>query len=378
MIPQNYLSPKLVSFELQQLTLLPAKFLRLFASGLVLLFLAWPVAAQTRTPNVPPAAPSPSGTTPVPNILVDPNEDYRLAPGDTIELFVDDAAELSQSQIRLTAAGTFELPFLGVIQAQGKTTQELAKSIAASLREQDYLKQPQVRVSIKQYSSQIFFIQGAVRSPGLYQLEGRPSLLRLISLAGGVLENSGPTALILRQTNKANPKEAALAAVPDSKAGTSQNPEEKGKDSEEDGIELIKVALSPLFNQGNTEQNIRLEPGDIVNIPPAKVFFVAGEVNAPGAFQIKEGTTLRQAISLAQGTTFKAALSRAVIYRDDPETNKRQEILVDVGAVMNGKKQDIALYPNDMVIIPNSRMKSVSSALLSAFGTNAARLPMRY
>ena len=373
MILKDYLSPRLFPFEAHQpLASRSTDLLSTLATVFVLLFLAWPVGAQTRTPNVPPVAPSPSGTAPVPGVLIDPNEDYRLVPGDTIELFVEDAAELSQAQIRLTAAGTFEMPFLGVIQAQGKTTHELARVIATGLREQDYLKQPQVRVSIKQYSSQIFFIQGAVRSPGLYQLEGHPSLLRLISLAGGVLENSGPTALILRQASKPNSKEAALAAVPNTNGAASAN------DSDDNGIELIKVALTPLFNQGNTEQNIRLEPGDIVNIPPAKVFFVAGEVNAPGAFQIKEGTTLRQAISLAQGTTFKAALGRAVIYRDDPETNKRQEIPVDVGAVMNGKKQDIALYPNDMIIIPNSRMKSVSSALLSAFGTNAARLPMRY
>jgi protein involved in polysaccharide export with SLBB domain len=75
-----------------------------------------------------------------------------------------------------------------------------------------------------------------------------------------------------------------------------------------------------------------------VNIPPAKVFFVAGEVRAPGQFQLKEGTTLRQAISLAQGTTFKAPLNNGVIFRDDPETGKREEIRVDISQVMSGKK----------------------------------------
>jgi polysaccharide biosynthesis/export protein len=368
-IPENYLSPKCVqagwSPRLAAASQLACWVLAVWV-GMCGLSLA--AQAQTRTaPGAPtaPAAPSQTGAAPAPGVLVDPDEDYRLAPGDTIELFVEDAPELSQAQIRLTAAGTFEMPFLGIIQAQGKTTLELARSIAASLREQDYLKQPQVRVAIKQYSGQIFFIQGAVRSPGLYQLEGRPSLLRLISLAGGLLENSGPTALILRQTKKASPKAAPLAAEP-------------AEDVENDDIEIIRVALSPLFNQGRTDQNIKLEPGDIINIPPAKVFYVAGEVHAPGQFQMKEGTTLRQAISLAQGTTFKAALGRAVIYRDDPETSKRQEIPVDVGAVMNGKKQDMPIYPNDIIIIPNSRMKSVSSVLLNALGTSSARLPMRY
>ena len=86
---------------------------------------------------------------------------------------------------------------------------------------------------------------------------------------------------------------------------------------------------------------------------------------------------MRQAISLAQGTTFKAALNRGVIFRAEPGTGKQQEIHVDVAAVMSGKKDDITIFPNDVIIVPNSRMKSVSSTLLSAFGVNAARLPIR-
>lgn len=147
--------------------------------------------------------------------------------------------------------------------------------------------------------------------------------------------------------------------------------------TDNDEYELVKVALTPIIQEGNFDQNVRLEPGDIVNIPPTKVFYVAGEVVAPGSFQLKEGTTLRQAISLAQGTTFKAALGRGVIFRDAAGSGKRLEIAVDVGAVMNGKKDDIQILPNDVIIVPNSRVKSVSSTLLTAFGANATRLPIR-
>ena len=58
--------------------------------------------------------------------------------------------------------------------------------------------------------------------------------------------------------------------------------------------ELIRVNLGALY-KGQFDQNQRLEPGDIINIPRADVFFVAGEVQAPGSFPLKkEGTTLRQ------------------------------------------------------------------------------------
>jgi protein involved in polysaccharide export with SLBB domain len=116
-----------------------------------------------------------------------------------------------------------------------------------------------------------------------------------------------------------------------------------------------------------------IEPGSIVHVPPADVFFVSGEVQAPGQFPFREGTTLRQAISLAQGMTFKAASSRAIIFREDMMTRKRTEIRIDVGDVMNGKKDDVAIMANDIIIIPNSRFKSVGATLLTTFGLNVIR-----
>jgi protein involved in polysaccharide export with SLBB domain len=139
---------------------------------------------------------------------------------------------------------------------------------------------------------------------------------------------------------------------------------------------LLKVNINGLL-RGDFDQNMFVEPGDIVNIPPTDVFFVAGEVNGPGSFPLKEGTTLRQAISLAQGTTFEAAKSRAVIFRED-QTGKRQEIQIDLNAVMSGKKEDVPIAANDVIIVPNSRFKSVGGALLRAFGVNSARVPYRY
>jgi protein involved in polysaccharide export with SLBB domain len=141
--------------------------------------------------------------------------------------------------------------------------------------------------------------------------------------------------------------------------------------------ELVKVNINGLL-RGNFDQNVMIVPGDIVHIPPTDVFFVAGEVNAPGWFALKEGTTLRQAISLAQGANFNAAADRGIIFREDPATGKRDEIKVDIPAVMNGKKPDIPIAANDIVIVPNSRLKSIGGTLLRAFGVNSARMPLPY
>jgi hypothetical protein len=51
---------------------------------------------------------------------------------------------------------------------------------------------------------------------------------------------------------------------------------------------------------------------------------------------------------------------------------------VDIGAVMSGKKEDVPIQANDIIIVPNSKMKSVAAPMLSAFGVNMiTRVPIR-
>jgi len=311
------------------------------------------------------------------NVLVATDEDYRIGSGDVIEVEVEDAPELS-GNFRVTAAGTFLMHYLGRINAQNKTTEDLARFIANGLRER-YIFDPRVIVTVKQYNSRAFFIQGAVHGAGVFQIEGRPSLLELITLAGGLQQNHSSTAFIIR---KIRPPAAAPDRTLDTPGDDGNKDQAKGpaSDRAQDApaqYTLLKVNINGLL-KGRFEQNMFLEPGDIVNIPPTEVFFVAGEVKQPGSFPLKEGTTLRQAISLAQGVNFTAAAGKGIIFRENADTGKRQEIAVDVGAVMSAKKEDMVLAPNDIILIPNSKMKKVAGPIISAFATNAIMLPMRY
>lgn len=346
------------------------------ALALTLAFVMLAPAVQAQQRQQPqqqkPAGPPPGEPNALPTILVSPDEDYHIGPRDVIEIRIDDAEELS-GIFAINADGTFPMKYLKRIKAEGKTTEELATLIADGLRGR-YLKDPQVSVSVKQYHSRTFFIQGSVRRPGVYQIEGRPSLLKLITVAGGLADSHGSSAYVIREVK------SKKDSSPPADGQMSQVSARKDGAQEEDlpEYDFMTVNITGML-RGHLEKNMFLEPGDIVNIPSLDVFYVAGEVNAPGSFQLKEGTTLRQAISLAQGTTYNAAAGNGIIFRDDQVTGKRQEIKIDIGQVMKGKNEDIALMPNDIVLVPNSKGKAIGNAILKALGMGAAqRGPYRY
>jgi polysaccharide biosynthesis/export protein len=336
--------------------------------------------AQTRQqPQIKPPATAAGEFNTTPTIIVSPDEDYRIGARDVIEVRIEDAPELSKT-FSVNADGTFSMPYLNRMKAQDKTPEELSKEIADKLRGR-YLKDPQVLVVVKQFNSRSFFIAGAVQRPGVYQVEGRPSLFKLITIAGGLRENFGSTAFIMREVRdkKAESSSRSSHEVKQVSAAAvdSKNP---SADLNEDSPDLsVKTVNITGMLKGRPENNTYLEPGDFVHIPAADVFYVAGEVNAPGSFPLSEGTTLRQAMALAQGTTFNAAAGDGVIFRTDTATGKRDEIKVNIGDVMKNKKQDILLQANDIVMVPNSKGKTIGNAILKAFGLGAAqRGPYRY
>jgi polysaccharide biosynthesis/export protein len=323
---------------------------------------AAPAFAQQPSPGEPKSALE-GRTAGGSRVLASSNEDYRIGVNDVLDIKVENAPELT-GEYRVTSAGTFLMPYLGRVAAQQKTPEQLAQLITDGLRG-DYLRDPKVIVRVKEYNSRSFFIHGSVRNPGVYQSEGKPSLLELITLASGLAENHGSTAFIIRRMKVPTPPQPINGPVPSADAESNDGPR----------YELKSVHINALL-KGRFDQDMYLEPGDIVNIPPADVFFVAGEVNQPGSFALKEGATVRQAIALAQGLKFNAATSHCIIFREGLN-GKREELPIDIAAMMSGKKEDLTVQANDIIIVPNSRSKSVGGALLRAFGlSSVTRLPI--
>lgn len=319
-----------------------------------------------------------------PDVIVAADEDYRLSPSDVIEVIIQDAPELS-GNFQISSSGNIPMYYLGSMKVEGRTPDEVSKMITDGLRGR-YLKDPKVFVSVKQYNSRTFFIQGAVKSPGVYIIQGRPSLFKLITIAGGLQDKHGSMAYIVREVKASPEKLEARGQKTDEPKPVRSTPVTEAIDNAkgsnvaiegETDFELLHAKIGGL-SKGRFDQNLLIQPGDVVYIPPAEVFYVSGEVRAPGQYQYREGMTLRQAITLSQGPYFKAKLDKGIIFREDPMTGKFSEIPVNIAAVLNkGGAEDIPIYPNDIITVPNSGVKSVAGALMMALGVGVAtRVPV--
>lgn len=117
---------------------------------------------------------------------VDPTElrsDASITPLDRLKVSVFREPELSVDDALVDESGRIVLPLVGGVTAAGKSPDALASEIAGKLRQ--YLRNPEVSVSVKQGASRRITVAGSVVQPGIYPIEGRTTLLQAVSLARG-------------------------------------------------------------------------------------------------------------------------------------------------------------------------------------------------
>ena len=123
--------------------------------------------------------------------------DYQLGSGDTIKITVFGQEDLSIETL-LGDSGKIEYPFLGRIQASGKTLTELQQDILGGLKG-DYLVNPNVSVTIVEYRP--FFIDGEVKKPGGYPFQPGLTVRKAAALAGGFTERASLSKIFIVRSN---------------------------------------------------------------------------------------------------------------------------------------------------------------------------------
>src|SRR5215467_1687170 len=111
--------------------------------------------------------------------------EFKLGPDDVVEVFVYKEPELSPTVV-VRPDGKVSLPLIGELSVNGKTAIELQKEIAQRLTQ--FISEPAVNVIVKEVNSAKVSVLGEVKTPGIYKIKDRATVLDAIALAGGFTE----------------------------------------------------------------------------------------------------------------------------------------------------------------------------------------------
>lgn len=126
---------------------------------------------------------------------------YTLQKGDVINVTVY-GDELLSGERTVNQDGAITLPLIGDVVAEGLSKDALRDSIAGALTEGDYLSTPQVTVDIAQYRP--VYLSGEVRTAGSYDFIPGLTLLKALSLAGGLSPKADSDTIVVSRENGEN------------------------------------------------------------------------------------------------------------------------------------------------------------------------------
>ncbi|MBN2120532.1 MAG: polysaccharide export protein [Candidatus Omnitrophica bacterium] len=187
---------------------------------------------------------------PVAGILGE-GESYTLGKEDIIEVVVRNQPEFS-GRFVVGPDGDIQYKFVGDIKVEGLTKEQVAEILVKRLEQ--YVKVPEVSVTIAAYRSKFVYLLGELKKPGKYPMKGDAVSLRDAVVAAGL-----PTAdAALRRT---------YVIKPDIKKAV-----------------YTKVDLYHVLYKGILEDDLTLTPGDLVVVPatvPSEINRALGKLLAP-------------------------------------------------------------------------------------------------
>lgn len=287
--------------------------------------------------------------------LLAPGEEYRLGPGDLIEVAIYDLSQPEPTRVEaeLDAKGRVDLPLLGAVEASDRTRAELAAEVEVALA-RDYLNDPRVVVQIEEHRSQRIAVMGAVAEPGIKVVRtNQVTLAQALALAGGLSEEAGFRATVQRGV------------------------EWGGEDY--DGPRVLEVDLEAL-SRGDGSQDVVVRPGDLVTVEVAARFFVTGYVEKPGEFRLDRRRTVLDAVALAGGLLSPEASPSLTRIRRRGARGEVHFLEIDLEAVLEGESEDLELQPGDKLEIRQGVVRGIALGFYNAvrgivsFGYNLASL----
>jgi polysaccharide export outer membrane protein len=196
-----------------------------------------------------------------------------LVPGDNIRVTVFENPDLT-TESRVSARGTIRFPLIGNVKLGGLTPTVAAELIRMQLKEGNFIRQPEVNISVIQGRSRQVSVLGQVARPGRYALdEGGARLTDILALAGGISPAGDDVVTLIR--------------IRDGKT------------------DKLDVNIQKMYQSGDFSANVEVDNGDTVFVKRAPVFYIYGEVQRAGAYRLEPETNVMRAISVGGGITVR-------------------------------------------------------------------------
>lgn len=283
-----------------------------------------PVASASTASTAPAPAPTPST--------------YLLGPDDQITIQGPELDEVTNRPYRVDPEGYVSMPMLGRVKAGGSTIGDFDTQL--NLAAAKYIRHPQLVASVAEFHSQPISVVGAVNQPGAQQLQGKKTLMQVISMVGGFRPDAGNMLTITR--------ESQWGPLPLPNATTDSS----GKYS------VADISIPELLKEKSPQLNIPIMPNDVITIPVSETVYVVGDVHKAGGFLLGEhkDMTVLQAVAMAEGISGTADSKHSRIIHH-AESAERTETPINVKLILAGKAEDVPLNGGDILFVPGSVSK---------------------
>jgi len=163
----------------------------------------------------------------------DAGSDYEIKPGDTLIVSVWKEPDLTM-EVLVRPDGKFSFPLAGDIDAKGKAVEEVRKDLVTKI--ESYIPDVAATVMLKSMEGNKAYVVGKVLKPGPIIMNSETNVMQALSWAGGTAQFAGLSKIVILRGQGGN-----QSAIP-----FNYNQVEDGE---------------------NLEQNIVLQPGDVVVVP---------------------------------------------------------------------------------------------------------------
>jgi polysaccharide export outer membrane protein len=235
----------------------------------------------------------PSTFSPVTNVPVP--ADYVVGSGDQlqVQLYGNQNRNLT---LPVDRDGRVNFPELGPISVAGQRFSSVKEDLEQRVARQ--MIGVKASVSMGDTRSIRVFVLGEAQVPGSYTISGLGTMTSALYAAGGIKRIGSLRDIQLKR-----------------------------------GATVMRhLDLYDLLIRGDTTDDAKLLPGDVVFIPPVgETASVEGEVNRPAIYEIRAGATVAELVRLADGMTPEADQAQAQLTRID-ERGERRVLSVSLNA----------------------------------------------